>query len=439
MAAVATGNIEDKNNRFSREKIGDGALWGIYITLILISIIESYSASSREISTAGIYFPILKHVVMLVLGFGIMVVMARIHYSKFITYIALFAVVSVALMVYVMLFGDLINGARRSITVAGFSIQPSEMAKLSIVTLISLLLAKTQMVKGVKTKGVFWSAFFVMLYGALLFKQGLTNTILLMSISISMMLIGGIQWKKLFYVFVIYAIFALGFMLLTHNNDEKEQALKANTEQAASGSRSSFTQDGVTKRSGTWSGRLARFKNSDSLVYQPINSINQQEMYAHFAQAHGGITGVGPGGSRECSRLPLAFSDYIFSIIVEETGAIGGIFVIILYLCLLARAGIIASKCSRALPALLIMGMAVMITFQALFHVAINTGVFPVSGQPLPLISKGGTSILIISAAFGVMLSVSRTAVQSTKQKEIREEETKLPENLRAANPYQVK
>ncbi len=156
-----------------------------------------------------------------------------------------------------------------------------------------------------------------------------------------------------------------------------------------------------------------------------------------MAQAHGGITGVGIGNSRECSRLPLAFSDYIFSIIIEEIGVIGGVFLLILYLWLLSRAAMIARRCHRVLPALLIIGMASMITFQALFHMAINTGVFPVSGQPLPLISKGGTSILVTSVAFGVMLSVSRTISNITNKKN-KDEGIALPSGLDAENPTEI-
>ena len=157
-------------------------------------------------------------------------------------------------------------------------------------------------------------------------------------------------------------------------------------------------------------------------------------MYSYMAQAHGGISGVLPGNSRETSRLPLAFSDYIFAIVVEDWGLIGGIGLLVLYLALLGRAGAIAARCSRAFPALLVMGMAVMIVLQALFHMAIVTGVFPVSGQPLPLISKGGSSIIVTSIAFGIMLSVSRYAVQSNRQKDINAEILELPEELSAEN-----
>ena len=169
---------------------------------------------------------------------------------------------------------------------------------------------------------------------------------------------------------------------------------------------------------------------------QPITALNRQEMYSFMAQANGSWHGVLPGNSRETARLPLAFSDYIYAIIVEDWGFIGGFLLLALYLALLGRAGAIAANCRSALPTLLIMGMAVFIVLQALFHMAIVTGVFPVSGQPLPLISKGGSSILVTSIAFGIMLSVSRTAVKrDADAKAIRAEIAELPSNFIAANP----
>ena len=156
-----------------------------------------------------------------------------------------------------------------------------------------------------------------------------------------------------------------------------------------------------------------------------------------MAQDNGGVFGVIPGNSRETARLPLAFSDYIFAIIIEDLGLVGALFIMFMYLSLLARAASIARRCTRTFPALLVIGMAVMITFQALFHMAIVSGVFPVSGQPLPLFSKGGTSILITSIAFGIMLSVSRYAVRGGTKQEIRQEMDSLPENMRAENQTQ--
>lgn len=183
----------------------------------------------------------------------------------------------------------------------------------------------------------------------------------------------------------------------------------------------------------THEGRLKRYirgvKPDDT-----IDDFNRQVILAKISQANGGMFGQGPGNSRESARLPLAFSDYIYSIIVEDTGFVGGAILLILYLLLLARAGRIAYKCSRAFPAFLILGCAVMIVFQALVHMAIVTGLFPVSGQPLPFISKGGTSVLVMSAALGIMLSVSRFAAHSGDSQHIRAEKNALPEDMQAAN-----
>ena len=168
-------------------------------------------------------------------------------------------------------------------------------------------------------------------------------------------------------------------------------------------------------RMGLWKARIDRFFDADTTpkYNRPINDANRQEMHAYMAQANGRIVGVMPGNSRESARLALANVDFVYSIVIEELGLVGGIFLLLVYLSLLGRAGVIAMGCRRVFPALLVLGMAVYIVLQALCHMAIVTGAAPVSGQPLPLISKGGTSILATSLAFGIMLSVSRFAVRT--------------------------
>ena len=407
----------------------DKHIWGIYILLCLISIIELYSASSREVnmdSALGVFGPIVRHGGMLVVGCCIIYILQNIHYRKFIPWIPIFTIISVAMMIYVMCFGEIVNGARRSFSLFGITIQPSEFLKISSAMMIAWITSKTQIKGGVKNNGVIVSAIIVMIFGALLIKQGLTNTLLLMSISMSMMVIGGIEWRKLLIVVGVYSVFVVIFLLFSHGRENvnvgSEEAVQ--TEQVDDG------------RFGTWWNRLVRFFGDGTPKYeQKIVAENRQEMYSYMAQANGGVLGVFPGNSRETARLPLAFSDYIYAIIIEDMGFVGGIAVLILYLWLLGRASSIASRCSRALPALLVIGMAVMIVFQALFHMAIVTGFFPVSGQPLPLISKGGTSILITSIAFGIMLSVSRHAVRNGKRQDIKDEIDSLPEDVRAENP----
>ncbi len=418
----------------------DKHIWGIFIALCIISIIELYSASSREVASSamGVYGPIVRHCAMLFAGVIIILTLQRIHFKWFIPLIPLFAVVSVIMMVYVMFFGDIINGARRSFSLFGVMIQPAEFLKLSAAMVIALVMSRKQMPRGVKTKGVVICAVTVIIFGGLLFNQGLTNTILLMSISLSMMLIGGVQWKKFGVVLLAYGLIAVGALWLKMEKaEERAEKLKAGIElEQMEGNRNETVK---TDRSGTWQARIDRFMGDSIPKYdKPITAENRQEMYAYMAQANGGLLGVFPGNSRETARLPLAFSDYIYSIIIEDMGFVGGMFVLLLYLWLLARAGSIASRCSRAFPAMLVIGMAVMIVFQALFHMAIVTGVFPVSGQPLPLISKGGSSILITSIAFGIMLSVSRYAVRNGKKQEIKQELNTLPEGVRADNPTQL-
>ncbi len=284
-----------------------------------------------------------------------------------------------------------------------------------------------------KTSGVVISASFVLLCSGLLFTQGLTNTLLLMGISFAMMLIGGLQMKKFLLVLVAYGVVGGAAILVKKSNEQhySEAELLHITETGKN-----FAGEVVTlERSGTQRGRIDRWLGDSIPKYaEPITAENRQEQYSYMAQAHGGWIGQLPGNSRETARLPLAFSDYIFAIVVEDWGFLGGMFLLALYLMLLARAGAIASRCAQPFPALLVMGMAVMIVLQALFHMAIVTGVFPVSGQPLPLISKGGSSIIATSIAFGVMLSVSRFAVQSNNRKEINAEIMALPPDIVGEN-----
>lgn len=412
--------MSEKNARYEEitRKYGDPWIWGIYLTLVLISIVESYSAASREVAKLGVYMPVIKQCMFLGVGGLGVFFLSKVNYNNKILMagmIHILLIFTVFCLVYVLFFGDMINGAQRAIKLPGFTLQPAELAKLSVVTILAFIYAKNQTNMDVSWAGIWASIVVIAIFGGLLIQSGLTNTLLLMSISASMMWIGGTSFKKIGILVVFFAIIFGIFAYLKVQNDNKEQIL---TEASAELQEGAVTEDlgesGSRLRDATWRSRVQAWLESDKLVYQNITNKNQQEMFSRIAQAHGGLHGVWFGNSRECSRLPLAFSDYIYSIIVEETGLIGGILVMFLYLALLARSMMIVKMRShRALPSLLLIGLAFMIVFQALFHMAINTGVFPVSGQPLPLISMGGSSIIVISVAFGVMLSVSRTLVNN--------------------------
>ena len=435
-----------KTNKYSElsQKYGDPWIWGIYIMLVIISIIESYSASSREIMDEGLYMPLIKQCAFLAGGAVLVFLTLRVDYNnpKFLyLMVPVLAMGTVLSLLYVMKFGAIINGARRAMTVIPgiLTVQPAELAKLSIVTLLSYIFAKSQKNKDISTNGLVAAGIAVAIYGGLMILSGLTNTLLLIAISFSMLLIGGASFKKIGIIMVFFGIMFGCYYIIKSNNEKKNEMFNETQKEmqiTVSDDASSQQLNGV-RRSGTWKNRIKEWWNSDSLVHRSITPKNQQEMFSRMAQAHGGLFGKGIGKSRECSRLPLAFSDYIFSIIVEETGFIGGIFVLLLYLSLLGRAAMIVRRSKRVLPSLLVIGMASFITFQALFHMAINVGVFPVSGQPLPLISKGGTSIGVISLAFGVMLSVSRT-IANYGNKKNKNEESPVIEGLDAENPTEI-
>ncbi len=440
---------------------GDRTIWGIYFALCLISLVELYSASSQEIradSNFGVYGPIMRHGAQLLLGFGLLMFIQRRSYINFIIWGPGIAVISLIMMVCVLLFGKEVNGARRCLDLMVFTLYPSELIKLSAAMVIALIMAYTHSknkTERVRMIGVWVATGATLLFGVMLITQGLTNTILLMGISMAMLIIGGVKWThlgKVLGVFIVAATVLFGVTIAISTvwpNDKKVVAER----QVSAEERQMFAEidkdrpvndkkveSGILGRLETWMARIKRHSNDDNIpkYKQPINDLNRQEMYGYMAQAHGGLDGVKPGNSRETARLPLAFSDYIFSIIVEEWGLIGGLVLLVLYLWLLARASSIASRCNQRFAALLCIGMAVMIVLQALFHMAIVTGLFPVSGQPLPLISKGGTSILVTSAAFGVMLSVSRFGVRTGHKQDSNAETASVPESFRSDNPTQL-
>lgn len=402
----------------------DTYIWGIYIALLVISVIELFSASSTEVSAANVYMPLIRHGIFLVMGLGLVLLIQNIHYKNISRVAMLMAIVSLGLLLFSNMFGIEINGAQRAVSIAGFTIQPAEIVKYTVVILLARILGREQKGGGISTKGVVSAALVAVVFAGCLWKNGLTNTLLLFMVSVAMFLIGGMKWKQFFVVMAIYSVCG-GALYFLKYQDEKSDDFDSigNTAVAVK----------AEDRTETHKGRMARFFEGVN-PNDTIDDYNRQVIFSKIAQANGGVFGQGPGNSRESARLPLAFSDYIYSIVVEDMGLVGGIALLILYLMLLARAGRIAYRCSRAIPSFMIMGCAVLIVLQALVHMAIVTGLFPVSGQPLPLISKGGTSVLVMSAAIGTMLSVSRFAVTTGDKKQIKAELKELPEDMRAAN-----
>ena len=424
----------------------DPAIWGIYAFLIFVSIVELFSASSREIVGGNILGPISRHAFLLFIGFIIMICLQRIHYRHFYRWTYVIVGLSVLSVFYTMFFGVVITGARRAFSLFGLcTVQPSELIKFSAALIIARLLCNYRVhykkglieeYKRYNHRLVAVVAGIVLFFGALLIKQGMTNTLLMMVISTAMMIIGGVRWKELFCVWGVYAVIAGGYYFVKYS-DVGEKMF--GTEQAEGMSDAEAIASGREfDRQATHKNRISNFLRPDKYK-DKITSDNAQEMYSFIAQANGGVVGRFPGNSRETARLPLAFSDYIYAIIIEDTGLIGGAFLLFAYLCLLWRAGYIASQCKKAFPALLVIGMAVFIVCQALVHMGIVTGCLPVSGQPLPLISKGGSSVIVTSIALGMMLSVSRFALRKGQRQEANDRIARLSDDdAMPDNPTQI-
>lgn len=388
-------------------KKSDPYIWGIYITLVVVSIIELYSASSSEVVGSNVYAPLLRHGMFLAIGFVLLYLIQRIHYGYIKRFSTAIGILSWLALVYSSFMGVEINGAQRAFMIGPLTVQPPEIVKLTVILMLATVLARNQKRHDVKTTGIVISAIIVAAFGGLLAMNGLTNTLLVMLVSISMFLICGIPLRKIMIVGCVYAVLAAGFYFsikALHSTTEFDRV--GQTEQVAAKVGGDHSLGSQTQ----WNritNHLRGVHPDDELTDQ-----NRQVIMAKFAQARGGVVGKGLGNSRESVRLPLAFSDYIYSIVIEEGGIVGGVFLMILYLLLLARAGFVAYNLNRAFPAFLILGCAILIVAQALVHMAIVTGLFPVSGQPLPFISKGGTSVIVMSMAIGIMLSVSRHAAR---------------------------
>lgn len=414
----------------------DHHIWGTYIFLVLVSVVELFSASIQEVNADNIYAPIVRHCGFILIGLMLMLALQKIHYRYIYSFIPLFVVASMVAMVYVNFAGTRINGTMRAISIGPVNVLPAEFLKLAMALGVAWILSHGQLNdrRDVSNGWFIACVVFIWLSCLLLFFHGLTNTILVAAIGFSMMLIGGVGFRKWLLAAMVTLLIAGGAVYVksffnsgTKPTPEQVEEARLNHEEVGEAVGSG--------RGSTWRGRLERFLSSEKYK-EEINDLNKQEQLSYIAQARGGLIGKGIAHSRENARLPLAFSDYIFAIVVEELGLFSGLFLILCYMWILGRAAALTMSFKQTVPAVMVLGCACVIVFQALIHIAIVTGFFPVSGQPLPLISKGGTSIIATSMALGIMLSVSRHAARvrdggSTASDEL----NALPENVRSENP----
>lgn len=405
------------NKTFGNIFKGDKVIWMVFFFLCIISVVEVYSASSQLTYNGGNYIaPVLKHISILLMGIFFMVVTLNIKCKYFRIALPLMLGVSFVALISVYIVGQMTNGAHRWVTVMGIQFQPSELAKGTLVLAVAQILSAMQTEKGADRQAFRYILTVCMFFIPLIMLENLSTAALLCLVVFMMMLIGRVpasQLGKLLGVtaLVISGVFAMVMVFGTDRQREKTVSDVDVTQVVAENKKEESAVEKVFHRFDTWKARIDNFIYNKPLKAEDVDlDKDGQWAHANIAIASSNITGKGPGNSEECDFLSQAFSDFIYAIIIEEMGIIGAIFVAMLYIILLFRTGRIANRCENNFPAFLAMGLALLLVTQALFNMCVAVGLAPVTGQPLPLISKGGTSTIINCVYIGAILSISRSA-----------------------------
>lgn len=390
---------------------GDKIIWVIFALMIVLSTLVMYSASSSlaHRSTSSFYAPVWQHFGFLMAGFAVAWVIHRIPFKWVDRCTLMMYVFGLLLLALTFVIGQSTNGATRWISFGGLRFQPSEVAKVTTILLLAKALSKNTGEKGTDSpdSGIKRYLLIVGIPVALIFKDNLSMGLLFLMICFVMLILGRVSWKllsKISLVALVVGGMAFGAIMIFGAPSDGSDSAIAKTE--------------VTKklnRLTTWHNRIVHFfdKGQPHDENYKIDDTNRQEDYAKIAVANGKWFGLGVGNSIQRDVLPLAYADFVFSIIVEEWGVLSFL-VIILYLVFLYRVGVmVREQCRSVFQSLTALGLAFSLLIQVLINVYIAVGLFPVSGQPLPLFSRGGTSIIITSVYFGIILMISRESMEN--------------------------
>lgn len=406
---------------------GDKVIWMVLLFLCLISIVEVFSASSSLTYKSQNYLsPIIGHSWKIIMGVAVAIFILNIPCRFFKLMTPALLVVSAIMLLWVLFFGERTNDAGRWISLFGFQFQPSEIAKGTMVLVTAQILSALQREDGADKRAFKFILWVVIPFIFLIGLENLSTAALIMAVVFLMMFIGRVpfvQLGKLIVGAVLVIALFIGLIFFAGTMENSDPA-ETQTETIANGKTEKSTKKGssLLHRFATWKNRIDKKLNSKYVAPQDYDlDKDSQVAHANIAIVNSNIIGKGPGKSIERDFLPQAFSDFIFVIIIEELGIIGAGFVVLLYIVLLFRAARIASRCDNNFPAFLVLGLALMLVIQALFNMMVAVGIAPVTGQPLPLISRGGTSTIINCAYIGAILSVSRSAKKKSDKMTLKE------------------
>ncbi|WP_116124809.1 FtsW/RodA/SpoVE family cell cycle protein [Lewinella sp. IMCC34183] len=373
------------STRIATELRGDRVLWAIIVILSLVSMVAVYSAVANlayRNSGGAVSGYLFKHAI--ILGFGLVVIYIGhlLAYTKYSRWAPSLLVVAITLLVLTQAFGTEINGARRWLTVPGINLtfQSSDFAKLALILFVARAIgSKQDVIKDFKE--AFMPIILPVLAVCLLIAlSDLSSAIMLFVICILMMVVGRVAMQ---YIVMLILLGISVFSILVMVGGKYPQ---------------------LVPRAATWEKRIETYFNPAAAKVDDRRQITG----AMIAIANGGVVGVGPGNSTQRHTLYSAQSDFIYSIIVEEYGAVGGILLISIYLLLFFRVIRLVTRSSKAFGAMVAFGIGLSLLLQAFLNIAVNLDLLPVTGLTLPLVSMGGTSTLFTCISLGILMSVSK-------------------------------
>ena len=400
---------------------GDKVIWIVALILGIISVIVVYSATSvlvvskYEGNTGRM---MMKHVGMLLFGFLMMIGASRINYKRYAKIALLLMIPCLALLLYTLVFGRNINDASRSINLGGFSFQPSEMAKIILITYLARQII---MMEGSVYKFkdfLIKLAAPILLTAALIFSENLSTAVILIAVCMVLLFIGRVKFLHIMAL-VGLCVVGMGVYLgydAVKTSIQNNHGMKAQQEAIAQGKSSEVYKE-KQNRIQTWANRL-KSMGEDKEKVDPFDDKHLQRTYADIAVASSSILGKGPGKSEQRNFLPHPYSDFIYAIIVEEYGLVGAFIVLLLYVILFTRVLRIVIKRPLTFGALMAFGLGFLVILQAMINMGVSIGLLPVTGQPLPLVSMGGTSLMATGLIIGMILSVTRSMEDEEMNKE---------------------
>ena len=396
------GSVLDKTR-------GDKYIWGIVIILAITSVLVVYSATGSlayKKNHGNVEVYLFKQLAFMISGMFLIYFLHRVNYTVFSRLAALFLVISIPLLIYTLAFGAKINEGTRwiKVPIINLTFQTSDFAKIALFMYLSRVLSKKQDVIKDFKKGFLPAIIPVLIVCALIMPANLSNALLTGATSLLLMFIGRVSLKHILLticVALVPIIMIVSLAVMTNKAKVQDDETK---KEAISDKLSGMG------RLGTW------VKRTQDFIYGSNQDIPYQVQQAKMAIANGGILfGLGPGNSIARNYLPQAYNDFIFAIIIEEYGLIGGAFIIFIYMLFLFRGIRIFKKCPYAFGAFLALALSFTLAIQAIANMAVNVNMVPVTGVTLPLISMGGSSFLFTCAAIGIILSVARNVEQSER------------------------